>query len=363
MSSSTFVYNTAIPQFTENRIFDPSYAAKFPGSLMLAILGERARQEGWEVMTADVFLRAPSKCAICISDMVTPYTQALFSHGVIPAVILSEESPNVAWKFYSQLKKYTSKFHHAYLFRGALTHVSPLVQTHPFYWPNPQRTVIYNRLWHNREYMVMVASNKDRFGTSRRKAFQGLHRFAKWIIWNGLQRINPLFRFEDLYQKRMDAILYFAEIPGFRLYGTGWDNPDRRSIYVQAAKRAGATPVEDKLKAIADFRFSLCFENCSFPGYVTEKIFDCFFSSCIPVYCGAPDINDFVPVETFVDARQFNSWIDLDRYLRAMPESEAQRYITAAHDFIASDTFKKFDQEYYVTELMDILETEFANIK
>jgi hypothetical protein len=172
--------------------------------------------------------------------------------------------------------------------------------------------------------------------------------------------VDPLFRFEDLYQKRLDAICYFADMPGFRLYGTGWDSSGRISKYLHAAKRAGATPVDDKLEAMTGFRFALCFENCVFPGYVTEKIFDCFFAGCIPVYWGAPDIADFVPTETFVDACQFDSWMELDRYLRGISESEAQRYSNAARDFLASDAFSKFHQDYFVTELMGILEAEFA---
>jgi hypothetical protein len=361
MSAFTIVYDTAIPQFKENRVFDHQHAARFPGALMWAILGDRVRQRGWAVMTADMFLRAPSAEAVCVSDMVTPYAQALLAYGVAPAVILSGESPNVAWDFYHRLGKLTRPYHHAYLFRGAVARVGSSVQAHPLYWPNAQREVISGHAWHDREYLVMIASNKDRVAVSAHKPFLGLRRFARRMIWNGLQWVDPLFHFEDLYQKRLDAICYFADVPGFRLYGTGWDKPGRMSRYLQAANRAGATPVDDKLKAMMGFRFALCFENCVFPGYVTEKIFDCFFSGCIPVYRGAPDITDFVPAETFVDACQFDSWMELDRYLREMSSSEAQSYSNAARDFLASDAFAKFHQDYFVTELIGILEAECAS--
>jgi hypothetical protein len=111
-------------------------------------------------------LRAPSAVAVCVSDMVTQYTQALLAHGVVPAVILSGESPNVAWGFYHRLGKYAHPYHHAYLFRGALARVGLPVQAHPFYWPNAQREAIPGHAWHDREYLVMVSSNKERCSVS-----------------------------------------------------------------------------------------------------------------------------------------------------------------------------------------------------
>ena len=361
MPALTVVYDTATPQFKENRVFDHQYAAQFPGASMLAVLGERARQRGWAVMTADVFLRAPSAVAVCVSEMVTPYTQALLTRGVVPAVILSGESPNVAWGFYHNLERYARLYRHAFVFRGASERVKSPTQMHSLYWPNARRSVMFEPEWGKREFLVMVASNKHRFSVSMRKPLLNVRRFLRQIQWNGLQLIDPLFRFEDLYQKRLNAICYFADVPGFRLFGTRWEKRNGPAKYFNAAKRAGVTSVNDKLKAMADFRFALCFENCVFPGYVTEKIFDCFFAGCIPVYWGAPDIGDFVPVETFVDARQFDSWMDLDCYLREMSEGEAQRYYNAARDFMANDAFDKFHQDYFVTELMGILEAEFAS--
>jgi hypothetical protein len=360
MINPIVVFDTATPQFLENRIFNSEYAAKFPGASVWALLGKYARERGWEIMTSDIYLRAPFKPAICISEMVTPYTASLLKHGVIPSVIFSGESPNVAWDFYHQLEKYTRPYHHAYIFRGAVSRVSPTVKTKPFYWPNAFGEPLPAPAWSSREYMVMVAGNKGRYGVSHNKLFSRLRSSAKRILWDGLRLIDPLFKFEDLYQKRLDAIIYFSNVPGFRLYGTGWDKVSEESKYYHVVKRIGVVPIADKLAMIAKFRYALCFENCIFPGYITEKIFDCFFSSCIPVYWGAPDITDFVPSDSFVDARQFDSFYNLDRFLQKISDGEAQRYQEAARDFLASDTFIRFYQDTFLKELIDILEAEFA---
>lgn len=54
--------------------------------------------------------------------------------------------------------------------------------------------------------------------------------------------------------------------------------------------------VTDKIKFMKSYKFCICFENSSYPGYVTEKIWDCFYANCIPIYWGSTCIDkDFNP--------------------------------------------------------------------
>ena len=46
---------------------------------------------------------------------------------------------------------------------------------------------------------------------------------------------------------------------------------------------------DDKLKYLEKFKFNICPENSLVHGYVTEKIFQSFWSGAIPVYWGNPD--------------------------------------------------------------------------
>ncbi len=47
-------------------------------------------------------------------------------------------------------------------------------------------------------------------------------------------------------------------------------------------------PVPDKIEFMRPYKFCIAFENSSCPGYVTEKIMDCFIAGCIPIYWGSP---------------------------------------------------------------------------
>ena len=55
----------------------------------------------------------------------------------------------------------------------------------------------------------------------------------------------------------------------------------------------GWNPVEHKVEALAPYRFSVVIENCRRDGWFTEKLIDCFATGTVPIYWGAPDINDF----------------------------------------------------------------------
>lgn len=44
--------------------------------------------------------------------------------------------------------------------------------------------------------------------------------------------------------------------------------------------------VENKVCFLKSYKFNLCFENSSYPGYLTEKLFDAFMAGCVPIYWG-----------------------------------------------------------------------------
>jgi alpha(1,3/1,4) fucosyltransferase len=46
--------------------------------------------------------------------------------------------------------------------------------------------------------------------------------------------------------------------------------------------------VADKVKFMSNYKFNLCFENSSYPGYCTEKLFEALCAKTIPIYWGSP---------------------------------------------------------------------------
>lgn len=60
----------------------------------------------------------------------------------------------------------------------------------------------------------------------------------------------------------------------------------------------------------------IAFENAISKDYVTEKFFNPLVIGSVPVYLGAPNIEDFIPGKnSFVDVRNFDSPKDLADFL------------------------------------------------
>jgi len=71
-----------------------------------------------------------------------------------------------------------------------------------------------------------------------------------------------------------------------------------------------------KLRIQSRYKFSLAFENAIAKDYVTEKFFDPLVAGSIPVYLGAPNIEEFAPGDhCYIDASRFSSMKELAAYL------------------------------------------------
>lgn len=67
-------------------------------------------------------------------------------------------------------------------------------------------------------------------------------------------------------------------------------------------------PVASKLEFIGRSRFNIAFENSSFPGYTTEKLFEAKNAGCIPIYWGNPRVAEDFDPDGFIDLSSFPSW-------------------------------------------------------
>ncbi|MBI2839374.1 MAG: alpha-1,3-fucosyltransferase [Acidobacteria bacterium] len=72
-----------------------------------------------------------------------------------------------------------------------------------------------------------------------------------------------------------------------------------------------------KLDLIAGYKFTLAFENAIDRDYVTEKFFDPLVAGSVPVYMGAPNVEDFAPGDCcYISTRNFGEPRDLATFLR-----------------------------------------------
>jgi len=91
-------------------------------------------------------------------------------------------------------------------------------------------------------------------------------------------------------------------------------------------------PVRDKNEFQRKYKFSICFENSSTIGYITEKIFQSFEALTIPIYWGDTKVD--IPLEMGGSGLNNNAFINLHRFPTF--ESAIQKIIEIDS---SSDTF------------------------
>ena len=173
---------------------------------------------------------------------------------------------------------------------------------------------------------------------------------------------------EELYTERVRAIRWFElnHPEDFDLYGQRWGNyyfegkaslinPLLARLYGTDGKqrqRSDFFPswrgsVGSKRAVLQHYKFCICYENASYPGWITEKIWDAMFAGCVPIYLGDREIYESVPNDAFVDGRQFKDYEKLYDYLCSMPPSIYESKRRAGHDCVHGEAAKQFGAEAF----------------
>ncbi len=58
-------------------------------------------------------------------------------------------------------------------------------------------------------------------------------------------------------------------------------------------------------------KFTVAFENCSKPGYITEKLLHAFQSRTIPIYWGSLSVTDYFNRQAFINCHDYECWDDV----------------------------------------------------
>ena len=243
-----------------------------------------------------------------------------------------------------------------------------------------------------------------------------LDRYAKWFAWDGeLQdddravrlfypnqlepadykdpQERPLFLVlvttnnaikdydpREQFGARVEIIKWYEQYAprDFHLFGRGWNCPAAlpgrwgqvcnqvRKIIARVFPVASpfATwrgPVASKNELLTRTRFSLAYENSrDLPGYITEKLFDCFRAGCVPVYIGPKEIHDYIPADCFIDGRDFATTAGLDAHLRTIDDAAYRGYQERIRAFLLSAQAKPFSQDHFADALAQQILADLA---
>lgn len=112
---------------------------------------------------------------------------------------------------------------------------------------------------------------------------------------------------------RMDYLQELAALLDVHQYGRCGDR-------IIANDRGPAS----KLELCSRYKFTLAFENAIAPDYVTEKFYDPLLAGSVPVYLGAPNVDQFAPVDDcYINVTDFAGPNELANYLLELDRDDA----------------------------------------
>jgi hypothetical protein len=100
------------------------------------------------------------------------------------------------------------------------------------------------------------------------------------------------------------------------------------------------------IDVLSKYKFVVCFENSYSAGYLTEKIFNCFFAGTLPIYKGCPDIANYIQPSCFIDAMREEDLLDNVRLLSTDEVAYSQR----VNDSKISETYSNEDNDRMIAE-------------
>jgi len=109
---------------------------------------------------------------------------------------------------------------------------------------------------------------------------------------------------------------------------------------------------EKLLNLFNKYKFILCFENSYTDGYITEKIFNAFFSRSIPIYLGPNNINKYINNSSYINLLN----IDLT-YINRLSNNEGEYNI-----FLKNEKINMYDDEKYVIRSQEFIDNLLNNL-
>lgn len=363
IKSKNLVVFAGLTPFMNNKVLDRSYMGNYHGGEALTDMAEAIQNEGYNFLTIDKYLNSEQQDpALLISDMAIGQNPK--RKNIIPAICYSLESPIVASRYYHHINSKTKLFAKVYDWEGISCRIENSKSRFlPISWPTSMREVMTPVNWNSKKQLVMINSNKRALQWSWPKlSISEISKFPKALISNinstWIKSIDPIMK-SEIYLERLKCIKYFSKYEGFDLFGFGWDNRQNalNTEMLQSVQKCyrGTIPDKAKLEYLQKYKFSIVFENTVFPGYLTEKIFDCFFAGAIPIYLGDPKIEEKIPSDCFIDARKFRSYEALHDFFCSISEKKANEYLEAIREFISSSAFEPFKSNFFAKTIVNCL--------
>lgn len=105
--------------------------------------------------------------------------------------------------------------------------------------------------------------------------------------------------------------------------------------------RDGTNAQQTKFNFISSRKFNLCYENASYPGYVTEKLFHALYNNVVPIYWGSPTVGLDFNQDAFISRHQFMNDAEMIEYITYLDNND-----DAYNDILRQPAINKHSQVF-----------------
>jgi len=346
----------------DDRLFAPGVPARFPGTGWTHALKRLIEAGGRGLMTADRALREIRSGVLTAGEVTLVQHGAsadgrkLRALGARPGVLLCLESPLYLDDFYDRLPMHAEGFPWFIGFAGQARRLPRETRFAQVRFPILAGPSVPGLGFDARLHRaVLVAGNKFPracWGFSSASPRDLMRAALGWRARLGSRALREGAKGE-LLRLRLRLIDALAPRGLLDLFGAGWspliDVPQPWRGRLRAAL-SGVGPCEDKRSVLSRYRFALCLENTSWPGYLTEKLIDAIAAGCVPLYLGAPDIHQIIPRGALVDLTG-KSEREIEDLILGMDASQAGPILEAGRVYLESEAGRLHQDAHFAQDV------------
>ena len=142
----------------------------------------------------------------------------------------------------------------------------------------------------------------------------------------------------DLYGPNWDEKVFSYTNPVMKYFNQSYFQIFRKILGNNYSNWRGSVDPKNKKKLINQYKFIFVIENSSeYNGYITDKIFETFFSASIPIYLGPNNINNHIPDNCFINLRNFKNFDELYYFLNSIDVEKYNDYLENIKNFLNSE--------------------------
>lgn len=132
-------------------------------------------------------------------------------------------------------------------------------------------------------------------------------------------------------------------------------NIDNIKLHINEIKNKSCYHSIELLNLFNQYKFIFCFENSFTNGYITEKIFNVFFSKSIPLYIGPDDTNRYFNSKSYINVKNLN-----DKIINKIKKVALNEKLY--NNIIKKKKFNIFDNEDYISKSKLFINEKYKEI-